>query len=52
MAAYKAGIKTVLIPVDNVPDLDEVDDVVKEAIEFVPADKLEKVLSTALVSKD
>ena len=52
MAAYKAGIKTVLIPVDNVPDLDEVDDVVKEAIEFVPADMLEKVLSTALVSKD
>ena len=52
MAAYKAGIKTVLIPVDNVPDLDEVDDVVKEAIEFVPADKLEKVLITALVSKD
>ena len=51
MAAYKAGIKTVLIPVDNKPDLDEVDDVVKEAIEFIPADKLETVLDTALIKK-
>ena len=51
MAAYKAGIKTVLIPVDNKPDLDEVDDVVKEAIEFIPADKLETVLDTALIQK-
>lgn len=49
MAAYKAGIKTVLIPVDNKADLEEVDDVVKEAIEFIPADKLEKVLDTALI---
>lgn len=49
MAAYKAGIKTVLIPVDNMADLEEVDDVVKEAIEFIPADKLEKVLDTALI---
>lgn len=51
MAAYKAGIKTVLIPVDNKPDLDEVDDVVKEAIEFIPADNLETVLDTALIKK-
>lgn len=51
MAAYKAGIKTVLIPVDNKPGLDEVDDVVKEAIEFIPADKLETVLDTALIKK-
>ena len=49
MAAYKAGIKTVIIPVDNKADLEEVDDVVKEAIEFIPADKLEKVLDTALI---
>ena len=49
MAAYKAGIKTVLIPVDNKADLEEVDDVVKEAIEFITADKLDTVLDTALI---
>lgn len=49
MAAYKAGIKTVIIPAANVPDLEEVDDVVKEAIEFVPADNIKTVLERALI---
>lgn len=49
MAAYKAGIKTVIIPSKNKGDLDEVDDVVKAGLEFVFADKLETVLETALV---
>ena len=49
MAAYKAGIKTVLIPKANVPDLEEVDDVVKEAIEFVPCEELQTVLDRALI---
>ena len=51
MAAYKAGIKTVIIPIANKPDLEEVDDVVKEAIEFVYAETLTDVLDTALVKK-
>ncbi|MCM1506260.1 MAG: endopeptidase La [Ruminococcus flavefaciens] len=49
MAAYKAGIKTVIIPAENKPDLEEVDDVVKENIEFVYAETLTDVLDTALV---
>ena len=49
MAAYKAGIKTVIIPVDNKPDLEEVDDVVKESVEFICAETLEDVLDNALV---
>lgn len=49
MAAYKAGIKTVIIPVDNKPDLEEVDDVVKNAIEFIFADTLTDVLDNAFV---
>lgn len=51
MAAYKAGIKTVIIPVANKPDLEEVDDVVKSAIEFVYAENLSDVLETALVKE-
>ena len=49
MAAYKAGIKTVIIPAKNRGDLDEVDDTVKAGLEFVFADKLDTVLETALV---
>ncbi|MBO5164449.1 MAG: endopeptidase La [Ruminococcus sp.] len=49
MAAYKAGIKTVIIPVGNTPDLEEVDDAVKNNINFVFAETLTDVLDTALI---
>ncbi|EWM53686.1 endopeptidase La [Ruminococcus flavefaciens] len=49
MAAYKAGIKNVIIPVANKPDLEEVDQVVKDAINFTYADDLTDVLDTALI---
>ncbi len=49
MAAYRLGIKTVIIPKDNKSDLDEVDEVVKNSIEFVFADNIKTVLDTALV---
>jgi len=49
MAAYKNGMKTVLIPEGNKPDLAELDPVVLEHIEFVPVSKVEQVLEQALV---
>ena len=49
MAAYKAGIKTVIIPEENKPDLEEVDNVVKDSIGFVYASDLKDVLGEALV---
>ncbi len=48
MAAYRAGIKTVVIPYDNISDLDEVDPVVKEAITFKPVKTVEAVWDIAL----
>lgn len=51
MAAYKAGIHTVIIPAGNRGDLDEVDDAVKASTEFIFASKLEDVLSAALCEK-
>ncbi len=48
MAAYKAGVKKVVLPAANLPDLEEIDPVVKENIEFVPAEHIETVLKTAL----
>ena len=50
MAAYKAGIKTVIIPKLNKPDLEEVDDIVKANINFVIAENLTDVLEVALVN--
>lgn len=51
MAAYKAGINTVIIPKENEPDLEEIDEIVKSSINFVPADSIETVLDTALITK-
>lgn len=48
MAAYKAGIKTVIIPKRNISDLEEVDSVVKSAINFVPVDNIKEVLAVAI----
>ncbi len=47
MAAYKAGMKTVVIPKENLPDLEEVDDVVKENLTFVGVSTLDEVLPLA-----
>ncbi len=49
MAAYKAGIRKVIIPYANKPDLDEVDDAVKLGLEFVFAQTIEDVLEHALI---
>lgn len=48
MAAYRAGITTVIIPYDNIPDLDEVDPKVKEAITFLPVKTVSAVWDAAL----
>jgi len=49
MAAYRAGVKTVCIPKENEPDIDELDDVVKQNVRFVVAEDISTVLETALV---
>lgn len=49
MAAYKNGIKTVLIPKDNVADLDEIADAVKDHLKFVPVGTVSEVFSLALI---
>ena len=51
LAAVRASIKKVLIPEENVKDLEEVPDNVKQAVEIVPVRWIDKVLEEALVSK-
>ena len=49
MAAYREGMKTVLIPKDNEPDLYEVDEEVKKNLTFLPMQNLTQVLNAALL---
>ena len=49
MAAYSAGISTVLIPKDNEKDLEDIDSIVRESLNFVFCEKAEDALKVALV---
>ena len=49
MAAYSAGVRTIIIPADNLKDLHEVDPVVRENVTFIPCSRAHEVLSNALV---
>jgi len=51
LAALRGGIKTVLIPEENVKDLAEIPDNVKSGLEIVPVRWIDKVLEVALESK-
>ena len=48
MAAKRNGIKTVLIPKENLRDLAEIDPVVRESLRFVTAESVDTVLAEAL----
>ena len=51
MAAYTGGVKTVFIPKENIPDLEDVDETVKASIEFVPVSFVDEIISRALAKK-
>ncbi len=48
LAALRGGIKTVLIPEENVKDLQEIPDNVKKGLDIVPVRWIDKVLELAL----
>ncbi len=50
MAAYRAGVKKVIVPEENSADLSEVDEQVKQNVDFVVVSNMKQVLDTALVS--
>lgn len=49
LAANRVGITKILIPKENVRDLDDVPKAVKESITFIPVDNVSQVLKEALV---
>lgn len=52
MAAYRHGIKRVIIPKDNLPDLQDVSEAVKSATEFIPVSSMDEVLEIALAKTE
>ena len=48
MAALRNGIRTVLIPADNVKDLEEIDQTVRSALHFIPVEEADQALAEAL----
>lgn len=48
LAAYRSGIKTVLIPEENKRDIDDIDKEAKDALHFIPVSHASEVLRYAL----
>jgi len=51
LAAMRAGIKTVLIPIKNVKDLEDIPQDIKGALEIIPVKTIDEVLANALEYK-
>jgi ATP-dependent Lon protease len=49
LAALRSGVKTVLIPEENVRDLKEIPEIVTKGMEIVPVSRMEEVLARALI---
>ena len=49
IAAYRAGGKTVLIPAENLPDLEQIDPSVRKGMEFLPMKTIARGLDHVLV---
>lgn len=49
MAAYREKMSCVLVPADNMPDLYEVDNAVKDALQFIPVRELSQALAVNLL---
>ena len=52
MAALRYGVETVLIPQDNVRDLEDIDQTVRKALHFIPVSTVDEVLTAALCPRE
>lgn len=49
LAAHRAGLKTILLPRDNEPDLEDLPEEVRKSMTFIPVDTIDDVLAKALI---
>ena len=52
LAAYRAGIKTVILPEDNMRDLDDIDTEARNHLKFIPCKNADDCLGAALAAKN
>ena len=50
MGALRSGVTTVIIPADNEKDLEDIDQIVRNALTFIPVKQVDEVLAQALLS--
>jgi len=50
LAAYRAGIKTVIIPEDNKKDIDDIPEEIRNEMSFIPVGNMESVIKNAFVN--
>ena len=48
LAAYRQGIRKVIIPKENVPDLEDIPASVRKSIEFIPVENFEEVIPVVI----
>ena len=51
MAALRNGMSPVILPQDNVKDLEEIDPLVRESLKFLPVTSADQVLAYALMGE-
>lgn len=51
LAAYREGMKTIILPKENERDIEDIPETVREKLEFVPVEHMDEVLATALCGK-
>ena len=49
LAAFREGMKTIILPKDNERDIEDIPECVREKLEFVPVSSMDEVLQTALL---
>ncbi|MCX7884369.1 MAG: endopeptidase La [Caloramator sp.] len=52
LAAYRAGIKNIILPAENRKDLEKIPENIKKKIKFIFAERIEEVLDTALKGEE
>ncbi len=51
LAAHRAGIKNIIIPKDNLKDIEEIPESVKKEVKFIPVEHMDEVLQHSLLEK-
>ena len=49
LAAHRVGIHTILFPIDNLRDLEEIPEEIKKSLKMIPVAHMDEVLKVALV---